>query len=139
MVLNTQQTDRIQSEHQACTSEGKEWLAARRNDLIGRLEKALMATSFSNRSTMSPSHLPGVAQTEVDAFQSFLETGQIEDVRKKGIQHAEEGLGRQAVLRLGTTLRQFCRDHAGDKLAQASDVYADALLEGFMEGKESFN
>jgi GAF domain-containing protein len=106
-------------------------------ELLDRLQEALEATAFSNRFLLPPHRLPQIAQAEADAFLDFLKTGDADRIRAQGVKRAEEGLGEQAMLRLGTTLRQFCRDYLTDEALRAADVYADALLEGFMEGHEA--
>ncbi|MFB0536591.1 MAG: hypothetical protein ACETWR_16605, partial [Anaerolineae bacterium] len=106
-------------------------------ELLGRLREALEATAFSNRFLLSPRRLPQIAKAEADAFLDFLKTGDADKIRRQGAKRAEEGLGEQAVLRLGTTLRQFCRDFLADEALRTADVYTDALLEGFMEGREA--
>jgi PAS domain S-box-containing protein len=107
------------------------------DELLGRLREALEATAFSNRFLLPPRRLPQIAKAEADAFGDFLKTGDIDKIREQGAKRTEEGLGEQAMLRLGTTLRQFCRDYLADEALQAADVYADALLDGFMEGREA--
>jgi signal transduction histidine kinase/CheY-like chemotaxis protein len=106
-------------------------------ELLGRLQEALEATAFSNRFLLPPRRLPQIAKAETDAFLDFLKTGDADRIREQGVKRAEEGLGERAILRLGTTLRQFCRDYQAGEALRASDVYADALLEGFMEGREA--
>jgi GAF domain-containing protein len=106
-------------------------------ELLGRLQEALEATAFSNRFLLSPRRLPQIAKAETDAFLYFLKTGDADRVREQGGKRAEEGLGERAMLRLGTTLRQFCRDYQAGEALRAADVYADTLLEGFMEGREA--
>ncbi|MDH4135530.1 MAG: GAF domain-containing protein [Anaerolineae bacterium] len=106
-------------------------------ELSGRLQEILQATAFSNRFLLPPHRLPQIAKAEADAFLDFLETGDADRIREQGVKRAEEGLGEQAILRLGTTLGQFCRDHLADEALRAADVYADALLGGFMRGREA--
>jgi len=106
-------------------------------ELLGRLREALEATAFSNRFLLPPHRLPQIAKAETDAFLDFLKTGDANRIRKQGVKRAEEGLGEQTILRLGTTFRQFCRDYLADEALRAADVYADALLDGFMEGREA--
>ncbi len=105
-------------------------------ELSGRLQEVLEATAFSNRFLLPPRRLPQVAQAEANAFLDFLKTGDADRIREQGAKRAEEGLGEQAILRLGTALRQFCRDHLGGEALRAADTYADTLLRGFMEGRE---
>ncbi len=137
MVLEAQQIERVESEHRISLIEAREQLATRRDELISWLREALDATIFSNRFHLPPRRLPQIARSEADAFLDFLKTGDTRKVREQGAKRAEEGLGEQAILRLGTTLRQFCRDYLADEALQAADTYADALLEGFMAGRES--
>jgi len=106
-------------------------------ELLSRLQETLEATAFSNRFLLSPRRLPQIAKAETDAFLDFLKTGDADRIRAQGVKRAEEGLGERAMLRLGTTLRQFCRDYQAGEALRAADVYADALLEGFMEGREA--
>jgi len=137
MVLEAHQIERVESENRASLVEARERLAIRRDELISRLREALEATAFSNRFLLPPRRLPQIAKAEADAFLDFLRTGDADRIREQGVKRAEEGLGEQAMLRLGTTLGQFCRDDLADEALRAGDVYADALLEGFMEGREA--
>ena len=137
MVLEAQQIERVESENRTSPVEARERLAVRRDELISRLREALEATAFSNRFLLPPRRLPQIAKAEADAFLDFLRTGDADRIREEGVKRAEEGLGEQAMLRLGTTLRQFCRDDLADEALRTADVYADALLEGFMGGREA--
>ncbi|HID62550.1 MAG TPA: GAF domain-containing protein, partial [Anaerolineae bacterium] len=137
MILEAQQIERVESENRASPVEARERLAARRDELTSRLREALEATVFSNRFLLPPRRLPQIARAEADAFLDFLKTGDADRIREQGAKRAEEGLGEQAMLRLGTTLRQFCRDYPADETLRAADVYTNALLEGFMEGREA--
>jgi len=137
MVLEAQQIERVESENRASPLEARERLAVRRDALISQLREVLEATAFSNRFLLIPRRLPQIAKAEADAFLDFLETGDADRIREQGAKRAEEGLGEQAMLRLGTTLRQFCRDYLADEALRAADVYTDALLEGFVKGREA--
>ena len=137
MVLEAQQIKKVESENRASPVEARERRAARRDELTSWLGEALEATVFSNRFLLPPRRLPQIAKAEADAFLDFLKTGDANKIRVQGAKRAEEGLGEQAMLRLGTTLRQFCRDYLADEALRAADVYADALLDGFMEGREA--
>jgi GAF domain-containing protein len=137
MVLEAQQIERVESENQAGQVEARERMAVQRDELIDRLREALGATAFSNRFLLSPRRLPQIAKAEADAFLDFLKTGDADRIRKQGVKRAEEGLGERSTLRLGTALGQFCRDKLADKALRAADVYTNALLEGFMEGREA--
>jgi len=137
MVLEAQQIERVESENGAGPVKAKERMAVRRDELIDRLREVMEATAFSNRFLLSPRRLPQIAQAEADAFLDFLKTGDADRIREQGVKRAEEGLGERAMLRLGTTLRQFCRDKLADEALRAADVYTNALLEGFMEGREA--
>jgi GAF domain-containing protein len=137
MVLEAQQIERVESENRVSLLEARERLAVRRDELISRLREVLEATAFSHRFILPPRRLPQIAKAEADAFLDFLKTGDADRIREQGAERAEEGLGEQAMLRLGTTLRQFCRDYVADEAFRAADVYTDALLEGFVKGREA--
>jgi len=137
MVQEVQQIDRAESENRASRVEANERLAARRDELMSRLEQALQATALSNRFLLPFRRLPEIAKAEADAFLDFAKAGEVDRVREHGAKRAEEGLGERSMLRLGATLRQFCRDDPADEVLQAADAYADALLEGFMAGRDA--
>jgi signal transduction histidine kinase/DNA-binding response OmpR family regulator len=137
MVQEVQQIDRAESENRASRVEASERLTARRDELMSRLEQALQATALSNRFLLPLRRLPEIAKAEADAFLDFVKAGEANRVREHGAKRAKEGLGERSMLRLGATLRQFCRDDPADKVLQAADAYADALLEGFIAGRDA--
>jgi signal transduction histidine kinase/DNA-binding response OmpR family regulator len=137
MVQEVQQTDGAESDSRASQVEASERLAVRCDELMSRLEKALQSTALSNRFLLPFRRLPEVAKAEANAFLDFVKAGEANRVREHGAKRAEEGLGERSMLRLGATLRQFCRDDPADEALEAADAYADALLEGFMAGREA--
>jgi len=114
-------------------------LGAYREELVGWLQETLEDTLFSNRVFIRPSHLKQLAIDEADAFFAFLKNEDATAIRMHGAKRAEDGLGKQSVLRIGTTLRRFCLTYLDGDLTGfiATDVYTDAFLEGFIEASES--
>jgi signal transduction histidine kinase/CheY-like chemotaxis protein len=136
MNLPAHHTESAETDHRTSLADAAERLAGRRDELISQLQEALEATASSNRRPYPPHRLPELAQVQATAFLDFLNTGSADAIREHGARWAEEGLGDQAILRLGTTLRQFCRHDLPHEALQAADLYADALLQGFMKGRE---
>ena len=116
-------------------------LVTYREELVDWLQEALEDTLFSNRTFIRPSHLKQIAVAEADAFLAFLKNEDTTTVRVQGAKRAKEGVGEQAVLRLGATLRRFCQTRLEGELLQAglaaTDVYTNTFLEGFIEARET--
>jgi GAF domain-containing protein len=112
-------------------------LVTYREELVEWLQEDLEDTLFSNRVFIRPSHLKQIAVAQADAFLGFLKNQDTSAIRVQGAKRAEEGLREQAVLRMGATLRRFCHTRLGGEFVQAglaaTDVYAGAFLEGFIE------
>ena len=137
MILAAHHNGSAETDDPTNLTETRERLAARRDQLVSRLQEALEATTSSNRRPYPPHRLSALAQAQATAFLDFLDSGSADAIKERGAECAEEGLGDQAILRLGTTLRQFCRDDLPDEALEAADVYADALLEGYIQRRET--
>jgi hypothetical protein len=116
-------------------------LAARKTAIVSELRQALRATGLSNRLLTSPGHLEEIAREEVEAFLSFLETGDEEETRQRGVRRASEGLGERSVLAMTEALRRACWTSNPGKEAlgvalETSGCYVNAFLEGYMSGRQ---
>jgi signal transduction histidine kinase len=114
-------------------------LATYHKELVDWLRKDLEDTLFSNSAFIRPAHLNQLATGEADAFLDFLQDEGSAAVRAQGAKRADQGLGEQAVLRMGATLRRFCHTYLeGQQLRAglaATDVYTSAFLEGFIKAR----
>jgi signal transduction histidine kinase len=118
-----------------------EQLLVHREKLVSWLHTDLADTLFSSRSFVRPARLEHIAAGEADSFLAFLKDSDIGPVQALGTAQAEEGLGEQAVLRMGATLRRFCHSCLeGDLLRaslEATDAYAGAFLESYIRSREA--
>jgi hypothetical protein len=117
-------------------------LAARKTATVSELRQALQATGLSNRLLISPGRLEEIAREEVEAFLSFLETGDEEETRQRGACRASEGLGERSALAMTEALRRACwtsnpGKEALDVALEASGRYVNAFLEGYMSGRQA--
>ena len=116
-------------------------LVAHREELVGWLQTALQDTLFSNRSFIRPSHLKQIPAAEADTFLAFLKNGDINAARAHGMKRAAEGLGDEALLRVGATLRRFCLAHLQGELLEtslaAADLYIEPFLQAFYKTREA--
>jgi len=116
-------------------------LTSRKTAIVSEIHQALRATDMSNRLLISPSRLEEIAQEEVEAFLHFLETGDEEEARQRGVRRASEGLGERSSLTMTEALRGACwmANLDGEVLRVAlgaSGRYVNAFLEGYMGGRE---
>ena len=116
-------------------------LAAQKTTIVSELRQALRATDLSNRLLISPGRLEEIAQGQVEAFLSFLETGDEEEIRQRGACRASEGLGERSALAMTEALRQACWTSNPGKEAlgvalETSGRYVNAFLEGYMSGRQ---
>lgn len=120
-----------------------EWLAqqieANRNDLVSRYQQGLMATLFTNRSDVRPTHVRQIAAEEADSLLNFLR-GQSASGAERGEQLCRAGLSAKSILMMDRTLRQFLGEKIAQvDLAQAFNLvgpYQVSVVEGFMNGRE---
>jgi len=104
--------------------------------------RALRETTFSNRMLIAPRRLDEIGKEQAAAFLGFLEAEDEGAVRERGRQLAFEGLGHRSILMMAEALRRACRESAnpGDEalptLLEAAGRYVNALLEGYMAGRE---
>jgi len=112
-----------------------------REQLVGWLHQDLADTLFSGRSLVRPAQLKRMADGEAEAFFAFLENADTAVPEALGTVRAEEGLGEQAVLRMGATLRRLCYSYLEGELLRAglvaTDSYTSAFLESFIRCREA--
>jgi hypothetical protein len=110
--------------------------SAKRDQLITSLRQALSETAFSNQKFLAPRHLALVSEQETEEFFGYLQSRDEEMVRTHGQGLARKGLGHRSILAMMEALRHFCRESVNPGEAVAAR-YANALLEGYMAGRES--
>ncbi|MBW2091332.1 MAG: PAS domain S-box protein [Deltaproteobacteria bacterium] len=115
-----------------------------RLELTSKLRDIFRAKAFTNRYVLHPRQINGLANEEVEEFFSFLATGDLDQVKKHGQKQLQAGLGEPTVLSLAGILREFCIVHSPDgdpdllfAAMTAIDRYNSALLEGYMEARET--
>jgi signal transduction histidine kinase len=112
-----------------------------RPELVVRVEQVLRETLFTSRAFVRPADIKRLAASETGAFLLFLERGDEEAVIVHGAELCREGLGDQAILRLGQVLREFCAgDSQNGQLGPCSDIaetYHRLLLVGFFRAHEA--
>lgn len=103
------------------------------------LSQALRQTLFSGGLRISPHRVDQVSQEVADAFFKFLETEDEGTARVYGRHLAAEGMGHRSILTMTEALRRVCRESANPVAALPSVAgrYVNALLEGYMAGREA--
>ena len=89
----------------------REYLAAHRDDLVKQLQRVLRETLFISRAYVRPADVRRIAVAEVGAYFDFLRRPDGTAAATRGADLCQAGLGEQAVLRMGQTLRLFCHTH----------------------------
>ena len=124
------------------TSDLLHQVSAHKETITSSLCRALRETTFSNRMLIAPRRLDEIGREETAAFIGFLETEEARAVHERGRQLALEGLGHRSVLTMTEALRRACREsvNPGDEMLStllgAAGRYVNALLEGYMAGRE---
>lgn len=110
--------------------------------LTTELRQTLRQTLFSSRLRISPRRMNQVGQEVATGFFKLLETEDEEAARAYGRDLALEGLGHRSILAMTEALRRVCREgvNPGGEtllvLLEAAGRYVNALLEGYMTGRE---
>jgi hypothetical protein len=102
------------------------------------LQSTLRSTLFSSGLTVSPRQVNKVGTDIASLFFAFY--GDCDDtaVQAAGLRYAEAGLGRRSLLAMTEALQRACRQ-LSNPLADLPDIagaYVNALLEGYMAGRE---
>lgn len=108
-----------------------------RADLIGRYQKALRETVFTNRAAMHPSQLAHIAEREADALISSLRHS-LSSTKEQGAGLSETGLSRQSFFGLLQAAREFFITHFENDFS-ALNIYAMyriKVIEGYLESHE---
>ncbi len=110
-----------------------------RDELIGRYQKSLMATLFTNRSDVRPNHLRRIAEDEINILSAYLQ-GDYKLGLERGERLCQIGLSAKSVLAMDRTLREFIGEHiSSDQVGQTFALvgpYQVTIIEGFMHGRE---
>jgi hypothetical protein len=104
--------------------------------LATSLGEALRQEALSNRMLVAPRRLDQIGGEVATAFLKFLEAEDEAEVRTYGGRLAVEGLGHRAILTMTETLRQAYRESADPATLAVAGRYVNALLEGYMAGRE---
>ena len=105
--------------------------------LTANLRASLRRTALSNRMLLAPRRLDEVGAQVARAFLQFVESEDEKGAYAYGRQLALEGLGHRAILEMTEALRQSCRELGNPgSLPTTAGRYANALLEGYMAGRE---
>ena len=107
--------------------------------LVIELRQTLQQTLFSSGGRISPHRVNQLGQEVAEAFFKFLETEDKETARTYGRHLAMEGMGHRSILTMTEALRRVCRESANPAAALPSVAgrYVNALLEGYMAGREA--
>jgi len=110
--------------------------------LATELRQTLRQTIFSSGLCISPRRMNQVGQEVATGFFKLLETEDEEAARAYGRDLALEGMGHRSILTMTEALRRACREgvNPGGEtllvLLEAAGRYVNALLEGYMTGRE---
>ncbi|MBK8417965.1 PAS domain S-box protein [Candidatus Villigracilis saccharophilus] len=108
-----------------------------RADLIGRYQKALRETVFTNRAAMHPSQLAHIAAREADALISSLRHS-LSSTKEQGAALSETGLSRQSFFGLLQAMREFFIAHFENDFTVLNiyTLYRIKAIEGYLESHE---
>ena len=103
------------------------------------LSQVLRQMLFSSSLRVSPRRVSQIGQELAVAFLAFLEAEDEQAAHTYGGHLAAEGLGHRAILETAETLRRMCREsaHPAAALPSVAGRYVNALLEGYMAGREA--
>lgn len=112
-------------------------ISLQQETLAATLAQALRREAFSNRMLIAPRQLDQIGEKVAVDFLGFLEAEDVKTVQAYGQQLALEGLGHRSLLLMIEALRQACWENTNiTELLSVSGRYANALLEGYMTGRE---
>jgi signal transduction histidine kinase/CheY-like chemotaxis protein len=121
--------------------EINQWLAAHRQELVGRYHQALKATLFTNRPEVRPAVLGRLAAAEAEALLTFFQQPLHAAAIQRGIDLCRSGLGEESVLRLGQVARQFCLHYLPEEFRFAAleiaEAYHSAAMQGFIQNRKA--
>ncbi len=112
-----------------------------RPELVARIERVLRETLFTSRAYIRPSDVKRLADIEADAFVVFRNDLNEAAVIAHGAELCRQGLGDQAILRLGQVLREFCGSDSwnGQSVlcSELAETYHRLLMVGFFRAHEA--
>ena len=106
-----------------------------REEIHSGLCHALRETALANGRLIAPRRLDQIGRQEMEAFLSFLKHEDPQNVSQRGRQLASDGLGHRSILAMTEALRRICWE-MGDSNHERVGIYVNALLEGYMAGRE---
>jgi PAS domain S-box-containing protein len=102
-----------------------------RKRLTEALNCLLRETAFDNRYALHPRRLSAIGTEQATSFLEFLASPDEGRASANGALLAQEGLGEKVVLKLASSIRDYCRPAlAAD--AGAAERYTTLLLEGYL-------
>lgn len=111
-------------------------------NLVDVYRRILHERIFTNRGVLSPGMLSRIASEEADGLLNYLVQPAGDNALLRGTKLCEVGLSIQSLLGLGEASRQFflarLQDRAIIPALQAIDSYYNALIQGFIAGREKF-
>lgn len=112
-------------------------LLKQRTQLIQQVQEALTSLIFENRYTLHPRRIPELCREDVEAFFTFLQRFEEQEVLALGARRAEEGLGERILLVMGNVFRQYVLNHLSvfrSKAVTASIKVVDQYMALYLEG-----
>jgi hypothetical protein len=107
-----------------------------RTDLIGRYQRVLQESLFTNRAFVRPNIVKQVAADEAEAVLNFLKQSGFSGA-ERGEKLHQAGFNVGAVLKLSRVTRQFLleslEDHQVAYMLDTVDAYQQAVIEGFIQ------
>jgi predicted DNA-binding ribbon-helix-helix protein len=102
---------------------------------------SLRESMYTNRMLVAPRRINQIAREEVTSFMRYLAVENADQIRSRGIQLAEEGLGQRAVVNMASALRLACLNSTNQtdelfRIADLVEAYTRALLDGYCAGYE---
>jgi PAS domain S-box-containing protein len=116
-------------------------IAPMRDEVINRLRSSLQDLLFTHRSYLRPAQIRQMAGAELDMVLAYLEHGDEEAVKSFASQRANTGMDVRAILRVMTTLTQFCNETmSGEQAIQANQMlstYMQVYMVAFVEARDT--
>ncbi len=116
-------------------------LPQQQDHLAQLLQTTLRDTLFSSRAYLHPSQVKKVASALAEAFFEFDRSPDHLQAESIGIGLCHAGVGIKAVLRIGSCLTQFCKQHSRDSVRyvciETTQVFHGALVQGYLRATEA--
>ena len=105
--------------------------------LTAEIAKALRATLFSSRLSVSPRRVNELAGQMAQQFSAFYDNKDRAAAQGYGSALAREGIGARSALEMTEAVRRVARQQSNPltELPDVTGAFCNALLEGFMESQ----